>query len=160
MEIMELGFSTRSDEILSSLIMLLDHKKFGLKRIMHPSQVHKLITMTIGEMQPFDRDKEFFFVIGLTRANTLKYYDMVSMGSLKSTVAEPREVFRHAILHATASIMVAHNHPSGNIQPSQSDIAITKVLYESGKVLCIPLIDHIIVTEKEWYSFANEGLLW
>src|ERR1022692_332556 len=117
--------------------MLLEFKKYEVKRIVHPEQVHMLITQVIADMQPWDRDKECVFVIGLTRAHTIKYLDLVSMGGLNSTIAEPREVFRHAIHHAAYSIMIAHNHPSQNVHPSESDRAITKVLSDSGKILCI-----------------------
>jgi DNA repair protein RadC len=99
------------------------------------------------------------FAIGLTQSNHVKYVDMVSMGTLKSTIAEPREVFRMAVHKAVASIIIAHNHPSYNCKPSPTDITTTKELVAAGKILRIEVIDHLIVCEKGYYSFADEGLL-
>jgi len=110
-------------------------------------------------MDLFDREKEHLWVVGLNATNKIKYIDHVSMGSLKGTVAEPREIFRNAIHLGAANIIVAHNHPSGNNTPSERDIQLTKKITDAGVILGILLIDHIIVCEKGRYSFADEGLL-
>lgn len=141
-------------------IMLLDFKKHNIVKIRSSMNVHELIWKALTDMQPFDRDKECFFVIGLTRAFTIKYLDLTSMGSLYGTLAAPREVYRHAIVQSVAYIMMSHNHPSGSIIPSTQDIQLTKVMYEAGKLLSIRLIDHVIVSEHEYFSFGDEGLLW
>jgi DNA repair protein RadC len=142
------------------MAMLLDFKKYGVLTIKASMHVHELVLKTINDMQPFDKDKEYVFVIGLTRAFTIKYFDLVSMGGLYGTVASPREVYRHAIVQAVAYIMIAHNHPSGNKNPSTQEIELTKVMFEAGKLLSIRMIDHIIVADDEWFSFGDEGLLW
>lgn len=82
----------------------------------------------------------------------------VSIGCLNSSIVHPREVFKVAILSNSASIIVYHNHPSGDIKPSKDDINITQRLKESGKILGIDLIDHIIVGSNEmYYSFKEKG---
>ena len=110
----------------------------------------------------FDRDKEHMIVLGLKRNCQLKFIDVVSVGSLTGTVVSAREVFRRAIHLATHSLLIAHNHPSGNTNPSVSDQQITKRLREAGVIIDILLLDHIIYSIDEtegYYSFADEGKL-
>jgi DNA repair protein RadC len=83
----------------------------------------------------------------------------VTSGTLNSSLVHPRECFQEAIKLSAATVIFLHNHPSGNPEPSQEDIAITKQLVESGKVLGIPVHDHIIVAGSAYTSLANRGLL-
>ena len=122
-------------------------------------QVSKIIWGLIKVMEPFDRDKEHFFVIGMNRAYIMRYIDHVSTGTMHGTIAEPREVFRNAIHLGASSIIIAHNHPSGSLIPSRADIKVTKELVKAGKLLKIGVIDHIIVSSEGYYSFSDEGLL-
>ena len=78
---------------------------------------------------------------------------------MNSSLCHPREVFRGAIVSTCASIIIAHNHPSGNIEPSQEDISITKQLVESGKIVGIPVHDHIIFADSTYTSLAERGLI-
>lgn len=112
------------------------------------------------KLHPFEKDKEYFWVMGITRRNTVRYIDLVSIGSMTFTVAEPREIFRQAIHQAVGGgIIIFHNHPSGNIQPSDADIKLTRKVKEAGRIIGIQLIDHIIFSDEGHYSFANEGML-
>lgn len=122
-------------------------------------EIYELLSGLFDLLEPFDKDKEHFWVIGLTRAMTVRYLDWVSMGTMHGTVAEPREVFRNAILHGASSIILAHNHPSGNIRPSREDIDITKTLIAGGKILKIKVLDHVIIVDGDYYSFNDEGKL-
>jgi DNA repair protein RadC len=128
-------------------------------KISGSQSVAELVRGILAEQHPFDQDKELMIVIGLTQSNTVKYIDIVSMGSLKGTVAEPREVFRMAIHMAAASIILTHNHPSQNSEPSNSDKTTTKELVSAGKVLRIQVVDHVIVCDDSFFSFADEGLI-
>lgn len=83
----------------------------------------------------------------------------VSSGTTDSTVADPKLIFVAALKANACAIIAAHNHPSGNLLPSQSDIKLTNDLKNAGKFLHIPLLDHIIVTSESYYSFADQGLL-
>jgi DNA repair protein RadC len=121
--------------------------------------VYKLVWSCIQSMQPFDREKEMFFVIGVTRALQVKFIDMVSMGTLHTVIVEPREVFRNAILHGANSIILCHNHPSGNFKPSNEDKKVTETMVNAGKILHISVVDHVIVSSDGYYSFADEGEL-
>ena len=128
-----------------------DDKRF---RIRSPQDV-------VERFQPLFRDMkhEVFKVLLLDSANHLLRDTEVSSGILNSSLAHPREVFRSAIAEPAASVILLHNHPSGNAEPSAEDIQITKQLVESGKILGIPVHDHIIVTATSYTSFAERGLL-
>jgi DNA repair protein RadC len=103
-----------------------------------------------------DEMKELFLVICLSSANKIIKHEVISEGSLDSTVVHPREVFKVAIENNAKSIIIMHNHPSGNINPSQEDIAMTKKLAEAGKVLDIPVFDHIVIGGNNYTSFAEK----
>jgi len=102
---------------------------------------------------------EQFYVLLLSRSNKLLGIYEVSKGGFAGTVVDPKIIFIAALKGCASSIILAHNHPSGNLKPSQSDIAITKRLFEAGHLLDIPVVDHLIVTEDGYLSFAEEGLL-
>jgi DNA repair protein RadC len=129
-------------------------------KIVKSSDVYFLICSILKRQQPIDRDKEFLFVIGLKADNHIKYVDIVSIGNLKGTIATGREIFRSAVKLGSAAILICHNHPSGNIKPSQNDIELTNRMVEIGHFLDIPVLDHVIVTtDNGYYSFADENLI-
>lgn len=106
-----------------------------------------------------DKKQEYFMCLTLDGANRLIAKRIVSIGTLNSSLSHPREVFADAITDRSAGIIVAHNHPSNIVKPSQNDIEITKRLAESGKILGVNLIDHIIVIKNDFFSFNKNGLM-
>lgn len=106
-----------------------------------------------------DRDKEHFWVIGLTTKSHIKYIELVSLGVLNASLVHPREVFRYAIIQAVAGIIVGHNHPGGDPEPSDNDVHVTDTLKEAGKIIGIPVIDHIIITDDSFISLNRRGYL-
>ena len=108
-----------------------------------------------------DYDREVFCVLNLSSSGAVINMNIVSMGSLNGSIVSPREVFKTAILSNAAYCICIHNHPSGNARPSPEDMQATKRLVEAGKILEIPIIDHLIVTNdsNEIFSFAEMGLL-
>ncbi|MDD5363026.1 MAG: DNA repair protein RadC [Ignavibacteria bacterium] len=106
-----------------------------------------------------DYSKEQFFVLNLDVRNRLIDIEMISKGTLTSSLVHPRETFESAIRKHAASIMVAHNHPSGDTNPSDDDIKISKRLTESGRILGIDLIDHLVITKDSYCSLKNKGLI-
>ncbi len=106
-----------------------------------------------------NRQQEYFIALYLDGANHLIDKKVITIGTLNQTLVHPREVFAYAIEKRCASIIVAHNHPSGILSPSNEDINVTKRLKESAKILGIELLDHIIFTKEGFYSFQEEGLL-
>jgi DNA repair protein RadC len=106
-----------------------------------------------------DIPHEEFWILLLNRANRVIRKHKISLGGVHGTVADPKIIFKTALEELASGIIVAHNHPSGNLTPSQQDIDLTRKLKEAGKLLEIQLLDHLIVAGKQYYSFADEGLL-
>jgi DNA repair protein RadC len=103
--------------------------------------------------------REHFVVFYLDARNQAVKRDIVSMGTLNNSIVHPREVFEAAIQHSAAYILIAHNHPSGTPQPSDEDLHVTRRLQQAGEILGIQLVDHVIVTISEHWSFKEKGLL-
>ncbi len=101
-----------------------------------------------------NKQQEYFVCLTLDGANRLIAKRVISIGTLTSSLVHPREVFAEAITDRAASIIIAHNHPSGNLEPSQADRGVTERLREAGELLGITLIDHVIVTIKSWRSIV------
>ena len=106
-----------------------------------------------------DKKQEYFVCITLDGANRLIAKRTITIGTLTSSLVHPREVFADAIVDRAASIIVAHNHPSGTTTPSKADIEVTNKLKESSMLLGIKLVDHVIVTKTAHFSFANDSRL-
>ncbi len=106
-----------------------------------------------------DKPVEEFWIILVNRANYLIKKQFISSGGLTTTSADPKVVFRAALDHQTAGIILVHNHPSGNPEPSAKDIALTRKLIEGGKLLDIAVLDHIIVAGTTYFSFVDDKLL-
>ena len=106
-----------------------------------------------------DLPKEEFWVILLNRANRLIRKEQISSGGVSGTVADPKIIFKAALEHYASSIILVHNHPSGNLKPSQADIKLTSKMKEAGNLLEIPILDHVIFSDQDYLSFADEGLL-
>ncbi len=109
---------------------------------------------------PFaDKKQEYFLCISLNGANEVIGNRIVTVGLLNSSQIHPREVFADVISERAASVILAHNHPSGILKPSPEDIAITKQMIEAGKILGISVLDHIIITKKGYLSFKERRLM-
>lgn len=106
-----------------------------------------------------DLPKEEFWVLLLNRANRLIRKEQISSGGVSGTVADPKIIFKSALEHYASSIVLVHNHPSGNLKPSQSDINLTQKMKEAGKLLEIPVLDHLIFGDNGYMSFVDDGLL-
>ncbi len=136
--------------------------RLGSKKIqiLRSSDAYFLVASILKRRQAIDIEKEFFICIGLKTSNFIKYVDIVSIGTLNGTVACGREIFKSAILRSAAAIILSHNHPSGNKEPSLADIELTRKMVEIGKYLDIRVVDHVIVTtDCGYYSFSDEGLI-
>ncbi len=106
-----------------------------------------------------DLPHEEFWLLILNRANFVVKKEMISHGGVAGTVVDTKIIFKLALENYANSIIICHNHPSGNLQPSETDIKITKNIKEAGKLMETPLLDHLIITENGYYSFADEGVL-
>lgn len=103
--------------------------------------------------------KEAFVCLYLSRSNQTIGYSTISIGGISSTVVDPKVVFQNALLCNASGIILCHNHPSGNLNPSQSDLDLTKKIIEGSKVLDMSVLDHLILIEDGFYSFADNGRL-
>lgn len=106
-----------------------------------------------------DLDHEEFWLLMLNRANKVLGRFKVSQGGLSGTVIDTRIILKKALDNLSSSIIVCHNHPSGNNQPSEADVKITEKLKKAAEMLEIKLLDHIIIADKSYFSFADEGLI-
>lgn len=106
-----------------------------------------------------ESDREKLICIHLDSSHKVLAFEVVSVGSLNSSIVHPREVFKAAILLNAHSILIMHNHPSGDPTPSAEDVEITRKLKEVGDLLSIPLVDHVIVASTGHCSFAEKGML-
>jgi len=106
-----------------------------------------------------DHRKEHFIVFYLDTRNQEICREIISIGTLNSNLVHPREVFEPAVKNVAAHLIVAHNHPSGNPEPSDDDIEVTKRLSDAGKIIGIGLLDHVIVSKDRYFSLKDEGLM-
>jgi DNA repair protein RadC len=124
------------------------------KQITKSSDVFELFSPQLGDL-PYEE----FWVLFLNRSNRLIEKIKISQGGISATVTDVRIILRHAIELQASSMIVCHNHPSGGLKPSQPDIDITKKLADAGQIMDVKLLDHLIVSDTSFFSFADEGLL-
>ncbi len=122
------------------------------KKVVGSAQAFEILQPLIGDLP-----HEEFWVIFLSSSNKVIRTECVSKGGLSGTLADVRMIFKEAIaLNATAAVL-AHNHPSGSVNPSHADMTLTKKMVEAGNLMDIKVMDHLIITEHQYYSFADEG---
>ena len=138
----ELGRRRKSEENLE------------LSKITSSKAVFEIMQPIIGELP-----HEEFWVLYLNNSNKVIYKAQISKGGITGTVVDTRIIYKTALEHGATSIILVHNHPSGTLVASEADKQITRKLKEAGKHLDIPVLDHVIVTEKSYFSFADEGIL-
>lgn len=102
---------------------------------------------------------EVFAVVFLNRANKINHFEIISKGGITGTIADPRLILKKALEEDATAIVLCHNHPSGNLKPSRADEELTLKIKEAAKYFDIKIMDHIIVSEEGYYSFADEGIL-
>lgn len=102
---------------------------------------------------------EVFVVVYLNQSNKVLHHEIISEGGITGTVADPRIILKNALSHNATSIVLSHNHPSGNLKPSRQDELLTEKIKQAAQFLDIKVLDHIIVSEEGYFSFADEGLL-
>jgi DNA repair protein RadC len=106
-----------------------------------------------------DLPHEVFAVVFLNIANKVKHFEILSKGGITNTIADPRVIFLKALEVQATSLVLCHNHPSGNLKPSRADEELTEKFKNAGKLLDIKVLDHLIVSDEGYYSFADEGMM-
>lgn len=138
--------------------------ELGRRRQVRENQTTKSVGSSrdvFGIFYPIMRDlqHEEFWVVLLNRANRILGKYMISRGGVSGTIADPKVIFNRALLSQASAMILVHNHPSGNTEPSQADRDITRKLRNAGDLLDLPVLDHLIVAEDGYFSFADEGIL-
>jgi len=123
-------------------------------RVTCSKEVYEHFVQSIGDLT-----HEEFWAMYLNRNNAILHMQRLSEGGFSATVVDPKRVFNSALEYKAASVIVAHNHPSGNLTPSTEDRRITKKLFIAGRHLDLPILDHLIITNQGYFSFADEGIL-
>lgn len=106
-----------------------------------------------------DLNHEEFWIILMGRSQKVLTKELVSKGGLSETAVDPKIIFGMALQHQSTGIILIHNHPSGNLKPSQNDVILTKRLSDAGNMLGIKILDHIIISDQGYYSFGDEGII-
>src|SRR5687767_5371446 len=127
------------------------------RQITSSSDVARVFLDLLKLEDHIDREKEHFYVMHLNVKSRVNLVELVSIGTLSSALVAPREVYRRAVMQGSATIIVAHNHPSGESEPSDEDTKTTKLLFEAGNILGITMLDHIVFCENSFFSFRDNS---
>ncbi len=139
---LELGRRQRNRKIITA------------SKLVSSNSVFELMQPLIGDLE-----HEEFWILLLNNANRMKYKWRLSVGGITATLVDVRLIYKKALEIGATSIILCHNHPSGNLKPSQSDIILTKKVIKGASILDVKILDHVIVTDKSFFSFADEGCL-
>ena len=124
-----------------------------------PEDIYSIMYKILQRESRLGRTKEHFWVMGLAADNEIGYIELVSLGSVSSAVITPLEIFNLAVAKKSPRIILIHNHPSGTLKPSSADKTVTQQIIKAGKILTIDVLDHLIISENGYYSFAQHHQL-
>lgn len=124
-----------------------------------PRTLAKILQKILQQAEKNDQKKEHFWGVGLNARNVIEYIELISLGTVNSSLVHPREVYRLAIKKSAVSLIIAHNHPSNNTEPSPEDESLTRRLREVGNIIGIELVDHLIITPSSFVSLKELGLV-
>ena len=144
----------KKDFDLVGVRLVPERKLYSEKEIVRSSDAVALLSKELG-----DHDREVFCVLHLSPKGLPLSASITSMGELTSTLVHPREVFKSAVLSSAAGIVLLHNHPSGDPNPSTADIQLTERLAEGAKLLGLQLSDHIVIGDNRYYSFLENSIM-
>jgi DNA repair protein RadC len=136
------------------MILLREAKQI---RVTNAAQVAAVFRDLLALEDKIAREREHFYVMHLDARHTVKLVELVSIGVLNHALIHARETFRRAVIEGSSAIIVAHNHPSGDVKPSDDDIRTTAKLHDAGEILGIPLLDHIVFSPTKYYTFTGNS---
>lgn len=128
-------------------------------KILCSDDLYSIMQQVLLREQKIDQNREHLWTVSLDSAHRVLNIELVSMGTVNSTPVEPMEVFSVPLQKRSVKLMVVHNHPSGELKPSDADKDITDRLIQVGKIINVPVLDHLIITDKSYFSFADHGLM-
>lgn len=121
--------------------------------------VYKIMQQVLLRENKVRRNQEHFWVVGLDNKNKVLFIELIGLGAVNRVDAAPPDVFRMAIYKLAVRMILVHNHPSGEVEPSQADLDMTDRMLKVGKLIHIEVIDHLIISEERYVSFADEGII-
>lgn len=128
-------------------------------QILNADDVYTIMQQILLRQNKIRRSQEYFWVVGLSNDQTVLFVELISIGAANRVQVWPPDVFRMGIYKLAVKMVFIHNHPSGNLAPSENDKNFTDRLLKIGKMLEIDVVDHLIISEEDFYSFANAGLI-
>ena len=128
-------------------------------QVLNSQDVYKIMQQILLRENKIGRTKEHIWVVCLSYSHRILLIELTTMGTMKKSVIDATEVFSFALQKRASKVILVHNHPSGNLEPSPEEKDITDRMYQAGLFLELPLIDHLIIDEEKFYSFAESGLL-
>jgi len=134
-------------------------KKDEQQKILCTKDIYTIMQKVLLRESKIDRNREHFWVVSLDTACRILNIELISMGTVNRVLVEPMEVFSVPLQKRAVQVILVHNHPSGELNPSTPDKDLTDRLIQSGLILHVPVMDHLIISEKKCYSFADSGLL-
>ncbi len=127
-------------------------------KLLNSDDVYTVMQGILVREEKIDQEKEHFWMIGLANNNRILYIELVSLGSVNAVTVEPMNVFRVAVLKGAVKAIIVHNHPSGELKPSDADKDLTDRLIQVGRILNIPIVDHLVISINSYMSFVDTGL--
>jgi len=128
-------------------------------KILNSEDIYKIMQQILLRQNKIRRSQEYFWVVGLDNHNTVLFVELISIGRSNRVFVAPPDVFRMGIYKLSEKIILVHNHPNGSTEASEKDKDVTNKLLKAGKIIEIDVIDHLIITEKEYFSFADAGFI-
>ena len=128
-------------------------------KILNSNDMYGIMQKILLREQKIDQNREHFWVIGLENNNRILFIELISLGTVNATLVEPMEVYSLALQKRAVKIMLCHNHPSGELKPSEADKDVTDRLLQVGIIIKLPVIDHLIISTTSYISFGTIGLL-
>ncbi|MFK7798418.1 MAG: RadC family protein [Aureispira sp.] len=127
--------------------------------LLNPKDIYSVMQKILLQADQIKQNREHFWVLGLATNNKLLFVELVSLGSVNRTIVEPMEVYSLAIRQRAVKIVLCHNHPSGQLKPSEEDYNITDRLIQVGLIVNVPVVDHLIISDTGYLSFEDVGLM-
>ena len=137
-------------------VQLTDGEKI---KVLNGDDMYGIMQMILLRAEKIDQDREHFWIVGLSSSNRILFIELISLGSVNATIAEPMDVFSFALQKRAVSVVLVHNHPSGETHPSITDKDTTDKLIQAGLIVNTEVYDHLIISERSYYSFLESGLL-
>lgn len=128
-------------------------------KVLNADDLYSIMQQILMRENKIRRNQEHFWVVGLDNQNKILFIELIGLGRVNRVGANPPDVFRMGIYKLAVSMVLVHNHPSGNLEPSQADKDFTDRLLKVGQLINIEVLDHLIITEESFTSFANEGII-